>query len=270
MQHTSEPFLQSTVYSLPLRREMKAILHFLLPRKHVLRLGLDIGFTNADASQTLRKIGGYWMTVEPTEARVRRVSDELGEETVLAMGKNGELPFEDKQFDVVVVANHIIPVNPAAALEFIRECHRVIKPSGHLVFTVCRHSHNNIAPASGKDFMGAGFSESSVFNLLRDGFDVPGIRCSCRFFVRQVQRWIEQRRETYGMTSAIARIAYGIAQFLDYFVIFGKGHQMTVFAHRKGWREKRNSLLGGTANYSNAILTDPRRAGKISSVMKFK
>ena len=83
------------LYSLPLRREVRAVMHFLRAQSVPVRTGLDVGFTNAGVSRLLRLVGGYWMTVEPTQQRRTLVAAALGQETVLNLGKEGDLPFED-------------------------------------------------------------------------------------------------------------------------------------------------------------------------------
>ena len=91
------------VCSLPLRLELDAvrrILDALHPDGHAC---LDIGFRTAQAGARLRSGGGYWTSVTLTEADRERLAAEQ-QTDVLVMDAQGELPFEDKQFDVVVVA----------------------------------------------------------------------------------------------------------------------------------------------------------------------
>ena len=92
-------------FTLPLQSELGSVLHFLNKRKGTIRAGLDIGFNHSGVSRTLRELGGYWMTVEMNEGRREIVSRNLEPDTVLSAGRQGELPFEDKQFDVVVVSS---------------------------------------------------------------------------------------------------------------------------------------------------------------------
>ncbi|MCL1921908.1 MAG: methyltransferase domain-containing protein [Kiritimatiellaeota bacterium] len=242
------------------------MLHFLGLRRGAVRTGLDVGFTNSWASQTFRQTGGYWMTVEMTHQRLGRVAGALGEDTVLAAGKGGELPFDDKQFDVVVVSCAMLTANPATVPAILRECHRIIKVGGHLVFTVTRQKLH----ASALSGAGAGYSEAEMFRLLRDGFDVLGFRYSCRFWVQMVRRWELRHNDPSAAPGLGTRLFYTLAKCIDLFLFFTKGYQMTVFCHRKGWRERRSSLIPSAAPVSEAILCDPRRNGKSIAAIRFK
>ena len=254
MQFHAENTSEDITYAFPLQCEVKAVLHFLSLRKGSVRTGLDIGFTNSWASQTLRQTGGYWMTVEMTPQRRGRVAGALGEDTVLSAGKDGELPFDDKQFDIVVVSCAMLTANPDPAI--LRECHRVIKIDGHLVFTISD--------------LGARYTETEIFHLMRDGFDVLGFRYSCRFWVQMVRRWELRHNDPSATPSLGTRALYALAKFLDLFLFFTKGYQMTVFGHRKGWRERRSSLVPSAAPVSEAILSDPRRNSKNIASIRFK
>lgn len=233
-------------FPLPLRCELGSALHFLKSRTEPTRTGLDIGFANPDVSARFREEGGYWMTVASSENLRLRLVPTLGEDSVLTMGKNGELPFEDKQFDVVVLANGMLPADGDAALQRIIECHRVLKPGGHLIFTVNR--------LSSTDQTFPGFNETTIFQLLRDGFDVTGLRNTCRFFVRLVNRLFSRKEGELDHAGFFQKLLYGIANGLDFFLFFGKGHQMTFFAHRKGWRNKRGLQISESLPVSNAVL----------------
>ena len=266
MQFYAENRSEDITYAFPLQREVKAALHFIALRKGTVRTGLDIGFTNSWVSQTFRQTGGYWMTVEMTAQRHGRVAGALGENTVLTAGKGGELPFDDKQFDVVVVSCAMLTANPSTIPAMIRECHRVIKIGGHLVLTVSRQKR----PASTLPTPGAGYSEAEIFHLLRDGFDLMGFRYSCRFWVQLVRTW-ELRHHDHNAPPGIGtRVRYALAKFLDLFLFFTKGYQMTVFCHRKGWRDRRASLSMGLASLSDAVLCNPRRNQKNNLDIHYK
>jgi len=266
MQFSVESRTEDITYAFPLQREVKAALHFIALRKGTVRTGLDIGFTNSWVSQTFRQTGGYWMTVEMTPQRRGRVASALGDDTVLTTGKSGELPFEDKQFDVVVVSCAMLTANQAAIPAIIRECHRVIKIGGHLVFTVSRQKRHASTPST----LGTGYSEAEIFHLLRDGFDLLGFRYSCRFWVQLVRKWELRRHDHNAPPNIGMRCLYALAKFLDLFLFFTKGYQMTVFCHRKGWRDKRSILVPGFASLPDAVLCNTRRNDKSASTFRFK
>lgn len=276
MRINPDAYLDKNVYSLPLRREVSSVLHFLHGQRGIIRSGLDIGFTNAGVSQILRQSGGYWMSVEPTLQRRNLVAAALGEDSVLAAGPNGELPFEDKQFDVVVLAHGVLPHDRDAAYARIRECHRVLKAGSHFILTVEYRKRYGLAAALNRQRVvsGAGgrYSEGEVFRLLKDGFDVIGFRFTCRFWVQLVRQWADRRREgvSYGVANVWLRFLYAAALLLDSALFFTKGYQMTVYGRRKGWREKQTHVMSGCTPVSDAMLSDPRREGRSVPLSRFR
>lgn len=276
MRKNADRLLDKNVYSLALRREVSSVLHFLHVQRGIVRSGLDIGFTNAGVSRILRQSGGFWMTVEPTPRRRELVASALEGDTVLSAGADFELPFEDKQFDVVVLAHGVLPDEGGAARALIRECHRVLKTGGHFILTVAYRKRYGLAtalnrhrPVSGS---GGCYNEADIFHLLKDGFDVLGMRFTCRFWVQLVRQWIDRRRDngTYGLANAWLRFLYGVALVLDAPLILTRGYQMTVYLRRKGWREKHARVMSGRTPVSDAILCDPRREGRRVSLARFK
>lgn len=271
-----EQFLGRNVYSLPLRREVSSVMHFLHARKSQVKTGLDIGFTNAGVSQALRQSGGYWMSVETTPQRRALVAPVLGEDTVLAAGQNSELPFEDKQFDAVVVAHGALPAGETAAAAMVRECHRVLKTGGHFILTVEYRKRYGVAAALNRQRVVSGsggcYNETDIFRLLKDGFDVIGFRSSCRFWVQLVRQWADRRRgdsHIRGLTNGWLRFLYGAALAMDVLLFFTHGYQMTVHGRRKGWRGKQALVTSGHTPVSNAMLFDPRREGRHGSLSRF-
>ena len=274
MRNKPDQFLDENAYSLPLRREISSVMHFLHAQRKI-KTGLDIGFTNAGVSQALRQSGGYWMSVELTKACQTLVASALGEETVLLAGENCELPFEDKQFDAVVVAHGALPADVSVASAMIRECHRVLKAGGHFILTVEYRKNYGLAAALNRQRVvsGAGerYSETDMFRLLKGGFDVLGFRFTCRFWVQMVRQWADRRREngTRGMANMWLRFLYAVALALDGLLVLTKGYQMTVYGRRKGWREKQTHVLGNCTPVSEAVLFDPRRDGRHVMLSRF-
>jgi len=262
--------------TLPLQSEVSSVLHFLNKRKGSIRAGLDIGFNHPAVSRSLRELGGYWMTVEKNEGHRATIARSLDPDTVLSAGRKGELPFEDKQFDVVVVSSSVLTANPNEAAEMLRECHRVIKAGGHIILTVMRKKTTALGQtleshATGVASPSTGYSEAAVFQLMRDGFDVLGFRDSCRFFVQRIASWENAQRLAGVVPGSGTRVLYAIAHFLDtLFLFFTKGYQLTVMGHRKGWREKRANVLSEVTPVSDAILFDPRRGTKSVASIRFK
>lgn len=250
-------------------------MHFVHTQARRAKVGLDIGFTNAGVSQLLRQTGGYWMSVEPTPQRRALVASALGDETVLCSGGGGELPFEDKQFDVVVMAHGVLPES-AEAGSMVKECHRVLKTGGHFILTVEYRKRLGLAPALNQQRVvsgsGGSYNEAAIFQLLKDGFDVLGFRHTCRFWVQLVRQWEDRRRESHvnGAANGWLRFLYGVALVLDAPLVLTKGYQMTVYGRRKGWREKHSRVLASSTPVSEAMLFDPRRDGRHVSLSRFK
>ena len=99
-----------------------------------IRSGLDIGYADESVTEQFRRVrGGVWMSVAATE----------------------EIPYDDAQFDVVVVNGEIISQTLA------REANRVLRPDGCLFFTV--------SEKTGKQ---RGFTPAEISKMVREGFDI--------------------------------------------------------------------------------------------------
>lgn len=275
MREIQENLFDRSVYSLPVRREISSVLHFLNGAARGVKVGLDIGFTNAGISRMLHQTGGYWMSVEPTPQRQKLVADALGSETVFCAGQQGELPFEDKQFDVVIVAHGVLPEG-ATAMAAVREFHRVLKTDGHFILTVEYRKQLGLAAAINQQRVvtGAGgqYNAAEIFHLLKDGFDVLGFRHTCRFWVQLVRQWLDRRQAARrrGGTELWLRCLYGLALLMDMPLFMTRGYQMTVYSRRKGWREKHAKIVSKNTPVSDALLFDPRREGRNVSIIKYK
>lgn len=179
------------------------------------RAGLDVGFSDAEASRIFRSAhGGVWMTVEDGEAARAMTAATLDPKTVLTLGVGGELPFEDHQFEVVLFSHAVLGGARERVDTLVREAHRVLQGGGSLVFTVEEAASD-----------GRGWSARSVYELLRDGFDVVGLR--------RPPWW-----------------RFGTA-----------GRTLTVCASRKNWRNRGVPIVGATMPVSSAMLS-PRARGK--------
>lgn len=125
-----------------------------------IRTGLDVGFADAAFSLSLRKLrGGVWMTVVADEFARAAVENALPAGTVLRLGAGETLPFDDDQFEVVVMNGEVI------SQTLVREIHRVLLPAGCLFFSV------NEEKKGGRDS-----TLSRLYNLfLKNGFDITGV-----------------------------------------------------------------------------------------------
>ena len=72
-----------------------------------------------------------------------------------AIGNLSEFPFEDEQFDVVIMDGG------AVSRVSVREAHRVLKPEGRLFFTVPQRTKKQ-----------QGLSLPEIYSMVRDGFNI--------------------------------------------------------------------------------------------------
>lgn len=72
-----------------------------------------------------------------------------------ATGKANALPFEDAQFEVVLMDGS------AVSRQAVKEAHRVLKPDGRLYFSVPERTRTQ-----------AGFSLPDLYSIVRDGFHI--------------------------------------------------------------------------------------------------
>lgn len=184
------------------------------------RAGLDVGFGDAGASQAFRMAhGGVWMTVEESGAARQATAAALDPKTVLQLGAGGELPFEEHQFEVVLFSRDLLERAPDFVATLVREAHRVLQGGGCLIFTVEEQKGE-----------GRGWTARAIYELLRDGFDVVGLR--------RPPWW-----------------RFGTA-----------GRTLTVCACRKNWRNRGIPIVGAAMPVSSAMLSPrsrPKYEGRI-------
>lgn len=185
----------------------------LAARVEGMKAGVDVGFADAAFSQSLRQMrAGVWMTVEDGPAARDAVAAALDPKTVLQMGSGGELPFEDHQFEIVLLSSAMLSEPRGRLGTLIREAHRILQGGGCLYFTV--------EESSGE---GAGWTQRAVYELLRDGFDVVGLK--------RPPWW-----------------KFGTA-----------GRTLTVCARRKNWRNRGIPIVGAAMPVSSAMLSPRER-----------
>ena len=177
------------------------------------RAGVDVGFADAAFSQTLRQAhAGVWMTVEDDVDARDAAAAVLDPKTVLQLGAGGELPFEDHQFEVVLLSAAMLAQPRERLGTLVREAHRILQGGGCLHFTVEEAARG-----------GAGWTQRAVYELLRDGFDVVGLR--------RPPWW-----------------RFGTA-----------GRTLTVCARRKNWRNRGTPIIGAALPVSSAMLSPRER-----------
>ena len=119
-----------------------------MSRLEDVRTSLDVGFDGAELPARFARLRGReWRSI----------------------GVVQDFPFEDGQFEVVILA--------AAAVSggAVRESHRVLRPEGRLFFTVPEKTGSQ-----------EGYTLPNVYSLVRDGFNIVGVeRPRWRFFLKR-------------------------------------------------------------------------------------
>lgn len=105
-----------------------------MPRLKEIRTSLEVGFPEGGPPASLLHLRGH-------ETR--------------AIGKQREFPFEDAQFDVVMLDGG------AVDCAMVREAHRVLKPEGWLCFIVPERTKKQ-----------EGFTLPGIYSIVRDGFNI--------------------------------------------------------------------------------------------------
>jgi ubiquinone/menaquinone biosynthesis C-methylase UbiE len=231
---------------------------------------LDIGTKNGAISQQLRKCGGDWHTVvanKNVDTAVRAVVQEN-----VSVIDGTTLPFKKQMFDAVVVLEFLERVQSDEAL--IEECHRVLKHDGRLIVVVPHvKSWTLLDPLRNmlgltyqeKGLVRPGYSESQLFNILKNGFDVLNMRSYTRFFVELtdtvVQSRAKRKLEKDNMERrlmrlySIANIFYWLADQLDMLLFPTRGYVLIATAKRRAWRPRNVPVLVDGRSISEAVLS---------------
>lgn len=148
---------------------------------------LLISSGDAMIAQKLRQSGTVWSVLAMNDAAANGLSGVLGEEVHSI--KEGRLLFDDNAFDTVVISDALEYVE--SDYEFVKECHRVLKSTGGLVVTVdslrgyglIRGLRQLVGPTDSQaGRYRPGYTSRQLFDLFKDGFDVPGITRYSGFF----------------------------------------------------------------------------------------
>jgi SAM-dependent methyltransferase len=221
---------------------------------------LAIGSSNAMLSYQLRRGGGNWQDLVYDEGTAQDIHAVVGEEAHVFDGAS--LPYRAKSFDLVVVLSGLAS-QPSDA-EFIEMCHKALKPDGRLIVCVPREKNMTlIGPI--RSLCGVavgGYTESRLFSILKNGFDVMHMRSFSRFFVEVVDacvRGLTRRRQDRTQEEqlklySVAYVFYWIAYQLDLLIFFTRGHRLIACAKRRGWRSREAPILVDGRSISEAVL----------------
>ncbi len=269
--------VRRSIDSMSLRRELLTARHFIAGGGRQIKVGLAVGFASAGINRIFAQLGGYWVSAEFTREVRELIASVLGDDQVVTLGKGGQIPFESKQFDTVVVSGACIFYRGVTLAELVQECHRVLDNGGLLVLTLPRRKLIGLARcfggARGRIEREMCCSEKDVFELLRHGFDVLGFKGQSHFFVQLATEKLEKRglAGDAALPGWVVRLIYGCAALLDLPLVITRNYNIVVCARRKGWRGRKGGLVNDhTAVVSNALFFEHKKMRNTFSLTRFK
>ena len=207
------------------------------------------------------------------------------EELRLMVGERAQLigeaslPFEDKTFDAIVVSDYLEFLESDEA--FVQECHRVLKASGRLIVTVPRKKSWSLLRGlqelvglvdKKRNPLPEGYTESRLFDALKDGFDVQESRTYSRFFVELYELFCQlisgypppfaaatpeasvQHLQRALRFYAVLYPLFWVAWLLDFALFFMQGNNFIVRAKRRMWVPRRTPRLRDGRSIAEAAL----------------
>ncbi len=254
---------------------------------------LDLGGDNGVISYQLRRLGGTWTSADISEKAVASTRNVVQERVELIRGS--ELPFPDRTFDAVVIADLLEHVQDDAML--IEECHRILKQSGRLIVNVPHRKRWSVLRPIRKllgltdaihGHVRPGYSQSDLFELLKDGFNVEEVRTYSRFFSEALDTCIRffvaqfsarkqpdpkgemvdaQDFERLGKLFRLYSLVYPLfwlAAKLDALLFFTQGYSLAARAKWRPWIPRKTPVLRDGRSIAEAALT-----GKIGTAAPF-
>lgn len=230
---------------------------------------LDIGADNGMLSYQLRKQGGTWHTVAWRRETVAALTPILNDNVYTY--EPPKLPFKRKTFDVVVAIGCL--ERSASDDAFIEECHRVLKPEGRLILCVSHCKPLSLVtwlrklsgpPSGASGLVRNGYTESELFRILKNGFDVLHVRSYQRLFVELIDILTRRMRRrgdgvlgdrTVGRLYAAMYPFYRLAYQLDMLLLFTRGFRLISTAKRRVWLPRSTPILVDGRSISEAVLS---------------
>jgi SAM-dependent methyltransferase len=226
---------------------------------------LEVGGTNAMFSYQLRRAGGRWHTLTADSDAAARIREGLDADVGVWPGQ-GE-PFPRHTFDTIVVTGCMLERQTSGA-SFVKSCHRMLKPDGHLIVCVAREKRFALLNplvrllSTPADPVSIRYSESRLFGVLKSGFDVSSVRTYQRFFTAVVDTVVQRMaHRRAGLTPAerqrfhaAAGVFYWIAFQLDALLLMTRGYRMIAVARRRDWRSREAPILSDGRSISEAVL----------------
>lgn len=254
--------------NLPLRSRLREIVRLIANLEK--NMCLEITCSTPIISYYLRKVGGKWYTAV-TEKQHQLFMKCLGEN--VHVFTEHALPFKKNTFDIIVLIDILERVQSDA--DFIEQCHKLLKPEGFLVVhTRQTKKYSLLNPLrrllgiKQNEAVRDGYTETELFRVLRDGFNVREVKTYSHFFVEAVDaiaQTIVERRKAHGNMDAVSllrlyriiNVFYLIAAQFDLFLFFTKGRYLVATAQRRAWRPRRTPVLVDGRSIVEAVLRKP-------------
>ena len=219
----------------------------------------------------LHRREGNWQALVFGEEDAERFCSVLGKSVKTVSGD--KVPYKDKTFDVVVVTDVMERSIDHEAL--IAEWHRVLKPAGRIVITTPNiKAWTMLRPIQmvfgltdeRKGWVRSGYSESQLFRVLKNGFDVHEVTSFSRFFLEFVNiigsaitsrrgLRIESPDNSMMRQYRILYPFYWIAYQLDFLLFFTRGYYLAATAKRRSWLPRKTPVLSDGRSISEAVLS---------------
>ncbi len=240
---------------------------------------LEISSGDGSISTGLRSLGGSWNTAVSTAAAAHSVGYSLSE--TITQIENEKLPFEDHTFDRLVIVDALRSF--ANDAEFLRECHRVLKNDGWVIITESRRFPISfvaliqylfgIAPIA-KGNIRNGYTASELFNILKDGYDVPETITYSNDLFESVATlgegllhitdantpyWLipekagQNELYRYRKLHHLANLTYPLLWLLSKLEFF-PGHKLIVKSRRRHWRPRKTPKLTDGRSIAEAAI----------------
>lgn len=227
-------------------------------------------------SKQLRLDGGEWTTLVPDARAQAALSYFI--KGGLRILQDETLDAPDQSFDAVVVVDMLERMQNDR--DFIRECHRVLKPDGRLVISVARRSFLGLLDSSWrkKGLARAGYTATEFFDVLKDGFDVPETISYSTGLIEMPGKICEaiankltggpynmppENADTedfyhYTKIYALGTLVYPLMWLLsklDHLLLFiAPGRTLAAKTKRRVWRERRTPILIDGRSIAEAAL----------------
>ena len=257
-----EKYLKQYNASLPLKQQISTMIKSFPLSGRAAKTFLDIGMPNPIMSKMLRKKGGSWSTIVRSPKLLEFTSKLLNDSNVSCLGINGELPYQDKSFDYIIVALDILPAMPDQE-SFLKECHRVLKLNGRLIIaiqnkrplSIITHKRNKLAEKiNGFTPINSAMLQKDVFQFFNTGFNVISCEYYSKFFT-ELARIKEYEASITGNPQNKKIPSYWLANQLDFFIFGGKGYVTVITAERRQWRERVSPVLSDGRSIQEAVLS---------------